>query len=324
MKFAIFHMEEIPTLFMLERAAKKVGFESYIFHLRDIRFFIDENGCDLRAGDISLRDFSIIFVRGFWNYQTEVSLLAKFCRRFNISLLDSALLREPIISKNDDLFRFSTSGLPVIKTIFLENKGVMATLIKEFSFPLVAKEIRGKRGFDVHLLKNKKQLQEFLRQMIPQEKTLDTKTYQFQKYIPADFDIRVLVLGGRVLGAIERRSNDPAEFRHNITLGGQAKNIPVTPLMKTLAIKAARLMNYEFAGVDFIIHRDTGKLYILEINRSPGFEGFMNATGIDVPLEVMKFFLAFCLKRHTMSAHHGITAPNRNTFARNLSRQTGS
>jgi glutathione synthase/RimK-type ligase-like ATP-grasp enzyme len=66
--------------------------------------------------------------------------------------------------------------------------------------------------------------------------------------------------------------------------------------MRRLALKAARILQFEFAGVDFITHKKTGQMYLLEVNRSPGFEGFMKATGRDVPLELMKFFLPFVRK----------------------------
>ena len=63
-----------------------------------------------------------------------------------------------------------------------------------------------------------------------------------------------------------------------------------------MALAAACTLDYQFAGVDFITNRNTGKTYILEANRSPGFTGFMKATGIDVPIEVMRFFLRFVQK----------------------------
>lgn len=332
MRIAIFHMEEIPTLFLLQRAAKKVGFTPHLFHLRDMRFFLDENGCDVKVGDVSLKDFSLIFVRGFWQYQTELAHLAEFCTQQKIPLFDSALLHNQTISKTYDMMIFKKHKFPLIPTIFLENEDAMPAIQKAFSFPVIAKENRGKRGLDVHLLKNTRQLGEFLTQMIPADKTLNTKTYQFQEFIPADYDIRVLVLGWRVLGAIERRSADPHDFRHNISLGGRAKKIHISREIHELAIKAARALDYEFAGVDFIIHKKTGKLYLLEVNRSPGFEGFMQATGIDVPLELMKFFLAFCLKAHTMRgtttaplrSRYGASLKNRNSFADNRPRQARS
>lgn len=297
MKIAIFHMEEIPTLFMLKKAARKVGFSPYLFHMRDMRFFVHEKEFDIKVGHVSLKDFSLIFVRGFWNYQNEISLLGKFCDAYGIPLFDAAVRTNPIISKNDDLFLLGRSGFSLIQTIFLENRDGHKLLMEQFRFPIVAKEVRGKRGLDVYLLKNKKQLQEFIRANIPAGKTLATKTYQFQEFIPADFDVRVLVLGNKALGAIERRSADPNDFRHNVSLGGIARQIPVTPEMEKLALKAAKILQFEFAGVDFITHKKTGKMYLLEVNRSPGFEGFMKATGIDVPLELMKFLLPFARKK---------------------------
>lgn len=294
MKIAIFHMENIPTLFLLRDAAKKAGFEPFVFHLRDIRFFVDDNGYDIKVGDISLKDFSVIFVRGFWNYQNEVAMLAEFCKLYKIPMLDSALLENQTISKTLDMQIFSKYKFPLIKTVCLESKqGSPELLLKEFSFPIVAKENRGKRGNDVHLLKDKNELENFLNKIFPEEKTLDTKTYQFQEFVPADFDIRVLVLGRSVLGAIERRSADPNEFRHNVSLGGHAKQIDISKEMADMAIAIAAALKYEFAGVDFITDKFTSKTYLLEVNRSPGFEGFMTATGIDVPYEVMKFFLRF-------------------------------
>lgn len=293
MKIGIFYMEQMPTLFQLTKAAKKAGAEPHLFHLRDLRFSISEKCIDLKVGKISLKDFSVIFVRGFWNYEHEVSLLANFCKANGITLIDSALFENQIISKNNDLFILKNNGFNVIKTVFHENQKYADSIIQEVGLPMVAKEVRGKRGFEVYLLHNKKQLLEFLREKIPNSKTYDTQTYQFQKFIPADFDIRVLVLGGEVLGAIERRSADPTDFRHNITLGGTATKIEISLEIKRLAIKAARALKYEFAGVDFIIDKYTGETFILEVNRSPGFKGFVKATGIDVPLELMRFFLRF-------------------------------
>lgn len=294
MKLAILYTEDIPRLYLLEEGAKKAGFKPYLFHLRDLRFFINKKGTpDIKFNNVSLKDFSLVYVCGFWGFQNEVSLLGKFCAHYKIPLLDTAVRENPIISKNDDLLLFARRGFPLIKTVFLQSKGSAEILSKEFSFPIVAKEIRGKRGFDVFLISNKRQLQEFLRGNIHADKTFDTQVFQFQEFIPADFDVRLIVLGGRVLGAIERRASDPNEFRHNIALGGIAKKFTPTAEMQRLAIKAAKLLKFEFCGVDFIIHKKTGKLYLLEVNRSPGFEGFIGATGIDVPFELMKFFLRF-------------------------------
>jgi len=295
MKIAIFHCEEIPTLFLLENAAKKAGFETFVFHFRDIRLSLNNGDIDIKVGDVSLKDFSIIFCRGFWNYQNEVALLAQFCRAHKINLFDSALLTRHTISKMYDLVCFERAGLPVPKTIFSDQLS-SDFIAKELKFPLVAKEDRSRQGRNVFLLEDKQSLEKFIADNKVAQKSLDTPMYQFQEFIPADFDVRVIVIGGKVVGAIKRQSRDPAEFRHNISLGGIASEIKISAEMEKMAILAAKSLNFEFGGADFIANKKTGEIYILEVNRSPGFEGFIAATGIDVPHALMQFFLRFSSK----------------------------
>lgn len=295
MKIAIFHCEEIPTLFLLENAAKKAGFETFVFHFQDIRLSLDNGNIDVKVGDVSLKDFSIIFCRGFWNYQNEVAVLAQFCRAHKINLFDSALLTRHTISKMYDLVCFERAGLPVPKTIFSDQMSA-GFIENELKFPLVAKEDRSRQGKNVYLLKDNKELNDFIKKNSVDQKTLDTPTYQFQEFIPAEFDVRVIVIGGKVIGAIKRQSRDPSEFRHNISLGGTATEIKISEEMERMAILAAKSLNFEFGGADFITNKLTGEIFMLEVNRSPGFEGFMTATGIDVPMKLMQFFLPFSTK----------------------------
>jgi RimK family alpha-L-glutamate ligase len=91
-------------------------------------------------------------------------------------------------------------------------------------------------------------------------------------------DYRVFVVGGRVLGAIERRSEG---WRTNIARGGQAlaARLPVAGV--ALAVRAAAAVGAEYAGVDLLQARG-GTTYVLEVNGIPGWQGLQEATGIDV------------------------------------------
>lgn len=92
-------------------------------------------------------------------------------------------------------------------------------------------------------------------------------------------DIRVFVLGGRVLGAIERRSPG---WRTNLARGGAARPVDRLPAAwSALALRAAAAVGAEYAGVDLLPARD-GAVYLLEVNGIPGWEGFQRVTGIDV------------------------------------------
>jgi RimK family alpha-L-glutamate ligase len=91
-------------------------------------------------------------------------------------------------------------------------------------------------------------------------------------------DIRIVVLGNRVLGAIERRSRG---WRTNLARGGTARAVEIPPAWGALALRAAAAVGAEYAGVDLLPARD-GAVHVLEVNGIPGWEGFQRATGTDV------------------------------------------
>ncbi len=93
-------------------------------------------------------------------------------------------------------------------------------------------------------------------------------------------DIRVFVVGGAVLGAIERRAPE-GEWRTNVAIGGSATPFDLPEVWAQLAVRAANAVGADYAGVDLLPSRD-GRIFVLEVNGIPGWEGFQKATGIDV------------------------------------------
>ena len=93
-------------------------------------------------------------------------------------------------------------------------------------------------------------------------------------------DVRVFVVGGRVLGAIERRA--PAgEWRTNVSNGGAARAFDLPASWEALALRAAAAVGADYAGVDLLPGRD-GSVFVLEVNGIPGWQGLQQATGLDV------------------------------------------
>ncbi len=93
-------------------------------------------------------------------------------------------------------------------------------------------------------------------------------------------DVRAFVVGGRVLGAIERRAPEGA-WRTNVSLGGVPRAFDLPPAWEVLALGAARAVGADYAGVDLLPAPD-GTTYVLEVNGIPGWEGLQAATGLDV------------------------------------------
>jgi RimK family alpha-L-glutamate ligase len=99
-------------------------------------------------------------------------------------------------------------------------------------------------------------------------------------------DLRVFVVGGRVLGTIERRA--PAgEWRTNVAIGGSATAVDISPEVEQVALRAAAAVGADYAGVDVLPARD-GSLYVLEVNGIPGWQGLQEATGLDVAAAIVE------------------------------------
>jgi RimK family alpha-L-glutamate ligase len=112
--------------------------------------------------------------------------------------------------------------------------------------------------------------------------------YYIQRTIDHDGrDVRAFVVGGRVIGAIERRA---AGWRTNLARGGRAQALTLDAEWSTLALRAAGAVGAEYAGVDLLPARD-GTVYVLEVNGIPGWRGLQEATSIDVAAAIVEHVL---------------------------------
>jgi ribosomal protein S6--L-glutamate ligase len=92
-------------------------------------------------------------------------------------------------------------------------------------------------------------------------------------------DIRCFVIGDKVVAAMKRQAQE-GEFRSNLHRGGSAEVIKISPEERSTAVRAAKIMGLNVAGVD-ILRSNHGPV-VLEVNSSPGLEGIEVATGKDV------------------------------------------
>jgi RimK family alpha-L-glutamate ligase len=93
-------------------------------------------------------------------------------------------------------------------------------------------------------------------------------------------DVRVFVVDGRVIGAMERHAPE-GDWRTNVARGGVARSIRLPPEWDELAIRAADVVGADYAGVDLLPARD-GQVFVLEVNGIPGWKGLQRVTGLDV------------------------------------------
>lgn len=115
-------------------------------------------------------------------------------------------------------------------------------------------------------------------------------------------DIRVFVVGGRVVGAIERLA--PAgEWRTNVSRGGAVRPFELPAVWEDLALRATAAVGADYAGVDLLPSRD-GQVFVLEVNGIPGWKGLQQATGIDVAGAIVEHLAA---RVRSGVAAHGVS-----------------
>jgi ribosomal protein S6--L-glutamate ligase len=98
-------------------------------------------------------------------------------------------------------------------------------------------------------------------------------------------DIRVLVVGGKVVASM-RRVAAAGEFRSNLHRGGSGYRVQLSEEEQVVALKAAEVMGLSVAGID-MLRSKRGPL-VLEVNASPGLEGIEGVTGVDVAGHIIK------------------------------------
>lgn len=164
---------------------------------------------------------------------------------------------------------FELLELPHPRTRVFYGKRQRNTIPDYFNFPFIAKIPRGSAmGRGVFLIQNRADLNTYLEQ---------TDAAYIQEYLPVDRDMRIVVIGSRIVHAYWRIAASN-EFRTNVALGGKISLDPIPENAQELARFTARACGWDDVGIDICEYK--GELYVLEGNMKYGKEGFRKA-GID-------------------------------------------
>jgi len=195
------------------------------------------------------------------------------------------------ISRSRDKLRclqlLASHGIDIPRTVMARDRTGLEQAVDQIGgLPAIIKLIQGTQGVGVMIAHTIEEIQTIL----------DTFWNLGQEILLQEFiaeskgaDIRALVVGDRVVGAMRRKAK-AGEFRSNIHRGGQGMVVELTAEYERTAVKAAKVMGLEIAGVD-MLESSTGPK-IMEVNSSPGFEGLEAATGLDIAQLIMRHVVA--------------------------------
>ena len=167
------------------------------------------------------------------------------------------------------------AGLRTPKTVPIAYSEDTDRAVKELNtkFPIILKASTGTQtGVGVVIIESLRSLNASVEMLSLHSKYLPLI---IQEFIEIDYDVRVVVLDGRVLGTMKREVITDGDFRSNISLGAEASDIKLTEIEERDALKAAEIVDGRLVGVDFIPakNREKEQPYILEVNSMPGFGG---------------------------------------------------
>jgi len=185
------------------------------------------------------------------------------------------------ISRSRDKLRamqiLSRAGVDLPTTSFAhDSQDITGILDVVGGPPVVIKLLEGTQGVGVVLAETRQAAES----VISAFRQLDAN-FLVQRYISeaGGSDLRALVVGGQVVASMKRQS-PPGEFRSNLHRGGTAEVVTLSASERSTALRAAKAMGLDVAGVDLIQSND-GPM-VLEVNSSPGLEGIESASNVDI------------------------------------------
>lgn len=279
MKIGICHTLVRETLQRIIDEAQKRGHEVMLINFDTI---IMKEGRVYNAQYQDIKTIDVCLVREIRGKRDQSNLVINYLLLNNIPIVDSRLGKGKAGTKLNTILTLQHFWINVPKTVFIQHgTQIDEKLIEDIKKPYIVKPSDGQQWENVYLVNNSEDIKETM-------STNTNLTRLIQEYIENNWDIRVIVIGGKVIGAIKRIAQK-GEFRNNVALWAKTQIVNVEQDIEALAIGACKELNIDIAWVDIIQCKKTQKYYVLEVNRSPEFSGFEKETHINIAEKIIEY-----------------------------------
>lgn len=230
--------------------------------------------------NFSVEDFlayDTYFFRGIGNKKIK-----KMEAVANFLVLNGKRVVEKCLSETslpiDKFVPASISGLYNVPKSVLTNRNKVESDLNFFTFPVIAKVVNSSMGKGVEKINNLSEALLFA--------DSTSEDFLIQEYFEINYDTRVLVVGGKVLGGFNRYKVSDDNFL-TTAMGGRREAALLSTEQIESAIQAANLHGLEIAGIDMF--KANNRIYIIEVNASPKFRVFEKNTGVNVAKEIINY-----------------------------------
>jgi RimK family alpha-L-glutamate ligase len=191
-----------------------------------------------------------------------------------VRAVNGALAIEHTIDKFLASALLAVAGVPTPRTVACERADDALAAFDELGSDVIVKPLFGSMGFGMARVEDRDVAQRVFRAL-----EIERAVYYLQETLPHDgVDVRALVVGDRVVAAIERVGTG---WRANLARGARARPVVLDGDRARMCVRAAAAVGADYAGVDVLRAAD-GRDYVLEVNGIPGWRGVEEATGVDV------------------------------------------
>lgn len=259
-----------------------LGADVTIYKNDDFGLSTDENGIRLTFKDV---DFAIYLDKDKYLLEAlTLSGIKVFNTREAIENCDDKVLTYLALAKANIPTPATYPAPLCYKPGSTVSKAALKRIATELSYPIIVKESFGSLGKGVYLAKDEKELETLANRLID-------RPHLFQKFVSTSYgkDVRVIVIGGEVVGGMIRQSEN--DFRSNVAAGGRAEKYGLSDGIKEIALKAHKALGLDYSGVD-ILFGENGKPIVCEVNSNAFFRSFEAVTHINVARKYAEYVLS--------------------------------
>ncbi len=267
----------------LQRAAAQLGHEAVAVDFRRVSATVPPSPLGVPG---SLAGFDAVLVRTMPPGSLEqvvfrMDVLHQL-EAHGVRVLNPARAVEMCVDKYWTTARLADAGLLVPPTIVCQHGNAAMEAFGQLGGDVIVKPIFGSEGRGMVRVSDPEMAWRTFRTIERTQGVL-----YLQKYVAhPGWDLRVFVLGGRVLAAMRRRAR--GDWRTNVAQGGSAEPMVLDAAQAELALKAAATVGAKVAGVD-LLPGPAGEWYVLEVNAVPGWRALAPVCGVDVAAATIRY-----------------------------------
>lgn len=281
---------------LLLAAAEKRGHTLEIIHAKNCKIKFDKKAKIFV--DNKIPKINILIVKPAFS-GNDADVRATLIHQFELAGVPMINKYKGVVRAKNKILTLQTlteNNIPIPKTYIIRSGEHLEDAVKDIgTYPIILKTVNGLGGIGVSLIESPRSLRSIVEMLTENEYALPLIIQQYIKEARGK-DIRVFVVGKKIVAAMERIATKRGEFRSNFHLGGKVRVATLSKKEIDVALRATAACGLDYAGVDIIRTNEGPK--ILEVNANPGLDGITQATHIDVAGAIIEYAVKKAKAKH--------------------------